>query len=57
MTLQEIVAEKQLAYDTLYAQTKIALDELGVAKMNLGEYLTRPRIKLALINDGGFPTM
>ena len=55
MTLQEIVAEKQRAYDTLYAQTKIALDELGVAKMNLGEYLTRPRIKLALINDGGVP--
>ena len=46
MTLQEIVDAKQLAYDN-------ASRELDKAKADLAEYLARPRIKLALINDAG----
>jgi hypothetical protein len=51
--LQKIVDAKQAIYDSLFQQTKVALDDLGVAKMNLASYLAMPRITVALINDAG----
>lgn len=59
MTLQEIVAAKQLAYDTLVEQTALAIfsarTELEKAKTDLAVYLSTPRITVAVLNQSGLP--
>lgn len=51
--LRKIVASKDAIYKALFEQTKVALDELGVANMNLSAYLAQPRITVAIINEAG----